>query len=349
MEKEYLRFYIKTRALLEIAPVTIHEELIGAYGQDVVSYATVQRWSKSVREGKMNIEDQPRSGRPITETTEENIRLVQGIIDEDPRCTYDDLIEETSLSRGTLERIINDHLKLKKITSRWVPHELTPEQKAFRVKLCQENLDKFRHNSWRLCDVMTGDETWIYLRQIGRKAANATWVGEGQSAGTIVRRNQHEPKVLYSLFFKSNGPLLIHAVDKGKKVDRYYYIDRCLEPLIQELKRQRPLSGTHGMKLLHDGAGPHKAQEVKDYLKEEHINLIPHPAYSPDLAPCDFWLNDYIKSRLTNHDNEKSLHKAVTNIILNIPEKEYKKTFDKLLERYERCINNEGDYFEHLI
>ncbi len=38
---------------------------------------------------------------------------------------------------------------------------------------------------------------------------------------------------------------------------------------------------------------------------------MPHPPYSPDLAPCDYWLNDYIKLNLTDQTNEKSLARAV--------------------------------------
>ena len=76
---------------------------------------------------------------------------------------------------------------------------------------------------------------------------------------------------------------------------------------------------------------------------------MPHPPYSPDLAPCDYWLNDYIKNRLTDQPDEKSLARAVSKIVKNISEEEFKKTFDKLLERMELCINNHGDYFEHLI
>ena len=76
---------------------------------------------------------------------------------------------------------------------------------------------------------------------------------------------------------------------------------------------------------------------------------MPHSPYSPDLAPCDFWLNDYIKSNWTDQANEESLTQEVSKIVKNIPEKESKKTFHKLLERMELCINNNGDYFEHLI
>ena len=119
---------------------------------------------------------------------------------------------------------------------------------------------------------------------------------EGESPGTVVRRENHELKALFSIFFKSNGALLVHSVGKGDNVDRFYYINHCLKPVVQELWKQRPNSGTHGIKLLHDNAKPHDALEVEDYLKEEGIHLMPHSPYSPDLSTCDCWLNDYHKT-----------------------------------------------------
>ena len=53
---------------------------------------------------------------------------------------------------------------MKKNTSRWVLHQMTDEQKQERVKLCRENLAKFRDGSWRLCDIIACDETQIYHR-----------------------------------------------------------------------------------------------------------------------------------------------------------------------------------------
>ncbi len=85
------------------------------------------------------------------------------------------------------------------------------------------------------------------------------------------------------------------------------------------------------------------------YLEEEAIEIISHPSHSSDLAPCDFCLNDYIKSKLNDHTNEESLAHEVSTIVKNIPINEFKETFHKLLERMELCIENNGDYFEHLI
>ena len=349
MERELNRYYIKVRTILGINPKKIHKELKTALGLNAPTYRTVAKWAKRFSEGREDINDEPRLGRPVSELTDENIELVRLVINNDPHSTYNDIIAETTLSHGTIERIITDCLKMKKVTSRWVPHQLTDEQKQERVRLCRENLAKFRRGSWRLCDIITGDETWIYHRQIGRKLANASWVGEGELPATIVRRSKFEPKNLFCIFFKSNGPVLMHTVPKGKAIDHKYYTENCLKPVVQEIRRQRKSSGTKGIKLLQDNARPHRHSDVINYLKKQGINIMPHASYSPDLAPCDYWLNDYIKRNLTDQPNEKSLTRAVSKILKNIPKKEFKKTFDKLLERMELCVNNHGDYFEHLM
>ena len=347
--REALRFYIQTRTILGLKPSEIHEELVAAHGPHVVSYPTVLRWYNKTKDGIMEIEDHPRPGRPVTGPTEENIQEVRSLIEQDPHSTYDDIEAETSLSRGTIETIIHKYLNMRKITSRWVPHELTPQQKQQRVNICKENLKRFRNGSGRLCDIVTGDETWIYLRQVGRKQSNASWIEEGETPGTVTRRGKNEPKFLFCIFFKSTGPVLIRSLKTGEKLDHSYYIDKCLKPMIKELYKERPNSGLKNMKLLHDNAPPHDNKDVFTYLKNEGLSLLPHPPYSPDLAPCDYWLNDYIKRNLEDLENEKSLIKKVTRIVEEIPQKEYRKTFEKLLDRMELCIKNHDDYFEHLM
>ncbi|CAF1284464.1 unnamed protein product [Adineta steineri] len=135
------------RTILGADPTTTHQELSTAIGFNAPSYSTVARWAKRFREGREDVDDEARSGRPISELTERNIELVRQIINNDPHSTYDDIIAETSLSRGTVERIIHDHLKMKKVTLRLVPHELTDEQKQERVRICRENLARFESGS----------------------------------------------------------------------------------------------------------------------------------------------------------------------------------------------------------
>ena len=97
---------------------TIHEELVTALRTSAPSYTIVTRWAKRFREGKQDVNDDPRSTSPVSEFTGENIELVRQFISNDPHSTYDEIIPDASLSHGTIERIIHDCLKMKKVTSR---------------------------------------------------------------------------------------------------------------------------------------------------------------------------------------------------------------------------------------
>ena len=98
MDNEYNRYYIKIPTILGINPKTIHEELVTALGFKVPSYPTVAEWAKRFREGREDVNDDPRSARPLSELTDENIELTREIINNDPHSTYDDIIAETFLS-----------------------------------------------------------------------------------------------------------------------------------------------------------------------------------------------------------------------------------------------------------
>ncbi len=90
-------------------------------------------------------------------------------------------------------------------------------------------------------------------------------------------------------------------------------------------------------------------KDVSDYLESEGLTIIPYPPNSPDLSPCDFWLFDLIKDNLIDQDDSESLHDAVIDFMNSLNPNEYKKTFEKWIERMQLCVDNHGDYFEHLM
>ena len=82
---------------------------------------------------------------------------------------------------------------------------------------------------------------------------------------------------------------------------------------------------------------------VTDYLTKMGIKTAPQPPYSPDLAPCDFWL--FPKLRGCRYDTIEAMKKAVTKVIDTLAQKDIHGAFQKLLERY-KCIVAGGDYFK---
>jgi transposase len=62
--------------------------------------------------------------------------------------------------------------------------------------------------------------------------------------------------------------------------------------------------------LLHGNALSHKAAIVREYLKQEKVVRLPHPPYSPDLAPCDFFLFTRLKKHLAGRKYQTQKHLA---------------------------------------
>ncbi|KAI6652415.1 Transposase [Oopsacas minuta] len=77
------RAYIEFRTLLKIHPVQIFSELQEILCVDCSSRSTVERWAARFRSGDADVTDLPRSGRPVSATTLENIALIESMVMED--------------------------------------------------------------------------------------------------------------------------------------------------------------------------------------------------------------------------------------------------------------------------
>ena len=74
------------------------------------------------------------------------------------------------------------------------------------------------------------------------------------------------------------------------------------------------------------------------------IKTVPHPPYSPDLAPCDFWL--FPKLRGCRYETIEERKEAVMKVIDALTQEDFHGALPKLLEQYNKCIAAGGDYFE---
>ena len=73
------------------------------------------------------------------------------------------------------------------------------------------------------------------------------------------------------------------------------------------------------------------------------IKTVPQRPYSPDVAPCDFWL--FPKLRGCHYETIEEMKEAVTKVIDTFTQEDFHGAFQKLLEWY-KCIAAGGDYFE---
>ena len=83
---------------------------------------------------------------------------------------------------------------------------------------------------------------------------------------------------------------------------------------------------------------------LSDYLTKIGIKTVAQPPYSPDLAPCDIWL--FPKPRGRRYETTAEMKEAATKVIDTLTHEDFHGAFQKLLERYNKCIAAGGDYFE---
>lgn len=139
MQKIEYRSYIKISATLGKSAKEITKELNDASGSQAPKYRTVAKWTKLFREGREVLEDDPRSDRPRTTLTKTNIQLVRQLIEDNPHISYDEIEAATSINQFSINQIIHDHLKMKKMSSRWIPHELTNQNRLVRLEICSRS------------------------------------------------------------------------------------------------------------------------------------------------------------------------------------------------------------------
>ena len=93
-----------------------------------------------------------------------------------------------------------------------------------------------------------------------------------------------------------------------------------------------------------DNAPVHNSLLVTDYLTFMSIKTVPQRPYSPDLAPCDFWL--FPNLRGCRYVTIEEMKEAATKVIDTLTQEDFHGALEKLLERYNKCIAAGGDYFE---
>ena len=132
-------------------------------------------------------------------------------------------------------------------------------------------------------------------------------------------------------FFDSTGMIYIHWIPTGQTVNKEYYV----EVLRESRKRfhwKRPALFKSGQwHFQQDNAPVHNSILVTDYLTKMGIT-VPHPPYSPDLAPCDFWLLPKLKEKFRGccYETIEEMKEAVTKVIDTLTQGDFDGAFQKV-------------------
>ena len=108
MEKRNLkqRCLIKFCVILNENTTETYEKLIQAYREHALSRAQIFKWHKAFLDGRESVEDEPRSGRPCTSKTDENVTKVRVLVRSDRRLTVRIISSELNLNHQTVHDIL---------------------------------------------------------------------------------------------------------------------------------------------------------------------------------------------------------------------------------------------------
>ncbi|KAG5331324.1 SETMR methyltransferase, partial [Acromyrmex charruanus] len=110
-----------------------------AYGEVTLDRSNVYRWYKMFSEGREDVNDEERAGRPSTSTTDENIDEVKKIVLANRRITVREVAEDLNISIGSCHSIFTNDLGMRRVAAKFVPKLLNFDQKQHREFLAKNN------------------------------------------------------------------------------------------------------------------------------------------------------------------------------------------------------------------
>jgi histone-lysine N-methyltransferase SETMAR len=118
-----------------------------AFRDNTLSRTQVFDWHKSFKEGSVNVEDEPQSGKPSTATDDNHVTKAKELVLENRRLSVKELASALGISAMSAHAILTEHLGMKRIEARLVPRTLNFLQKERRKDVAEEMIFNARNDS----------------------------------------------------------------------------------------------------------------------------------------------------------------------------------------------------------
>ena len=135
--------------------------------------------------------------------------------------------------------------------------------------------------------VITGDESWIYDDDIELKSQSREWKNKESTRLKKSRKSKSKIKVMLLFFFDCHGIVHHEFAPEGQTVNAAFYVE--VSKRLRDHVRLELWEGRRWI-LHHNNAPAHSALLACEFLARNSITVLEHPPYSPDLAPCNFFL-----------------------------------------------------------
>lgn len=313
------------------------KNICNALGEGIVSNRKCQRWFKKFRGGNLSLKDEDGRGR-VSNLDEEELET---ILLRNPRATQQELATTLGCSQKTISNHLRSLGKVMKL-GKWIPHDLSENNKNQRIMICTSLLSRQNRLPF-LEQIVTGDEKWVLYVNVKRRHQ---WVDKDKAPQPLAKQGLHPRKIMLSLWWNFKGILHFELLPNNQTINSNFYCEQ-LDRLYQILMQKEPaLINRKGVIMQHDNARPHIAQITSEKLSQLGWEVLPHPAYSPDLAPSDFHLfrslDNFLRGK--SFDNEECINNALITFFQSKPSEFYNSGIKKLVKRWAEVIENKGNY-----
>ena len=236
---------------------------------------------------------------------------------------------------------------MKNVSACWVPRMLTADQKHRRRQVCDELLDEYYEEAEDFLDhIITQDETWVHHYDPETKQQSMQWKHADAPTPLKFKVVSSSKKVMASVFWDREGVVMVDYLEKGSTINGKHYANQ-LRRLKEEIKAKRPGKLEKGVYMLQDNAPAHTSQVAMAAANECGFRILPHPPYSPDLAPSDYFLFPKLKETLRGRrfSSDSDVIQAVEDFFGCHDKTWYNSGLEMLTRRWTKCVEN-GDYVE---
>ena len=317
--------------------VQARQKLCNVYGEDVLTERQCQNWFAKFRSGNFDVEDAPRSGRPV----EANEDTIKALIDANRRITTREIAERLTLSNST----VHHHLKRLGFISKldiWVPHILTEKNLCRRVDVCDLLLKRQEYDPF-LMRIVTGDEKWVVYNNVKRKRS---WSKQDEPAQSTSKADIHQKKVMLSVWWDFKGIVYFELLPDNTTINSEVYCHQ-LDNLNDSLKKKRPeLINRKGVVFHQDNARPHTSLLTRQKLLQLGWDIMPHPPYFPDLAPSDYYLFRSLQNFLNGKTftSNEEVKNDLEQFFASKEQKFYERGIMLLPKRWQKVLDQNGQY-----
>ena len=234
-----------------------------------------------------------------------------------------------------------------------ISHALREGDAERRLTFCNWLLDQDNQNRNFLSNILWTDEATFTNCGVFNRNNEHIWARENPRENREVRK-----QVRFSLNVWAGilGDRIFGPVFLPQRLTGEYYLV-FLNNTLQDFLSEIPLARLQQIWFQQDGAAAHGTRDVTTFLHAEfpgrwigNRGFIEWPARSPDLTPLDFFFWGAIKNKVYKQPINviEELRVRCINAFVSIRRRSVHRATQKVRVKIEKCINQNGNLFEHL-